>query len=142
MNNQRKKARNTPFNMLKRERNRVSTVQQLTKRFSLGMLQGRGPLKLFMALVAFLRFLTIPPTAGILKRWGTIKKSKAINVLRGFRKEIGKMLNILNRRRRTAGIIIMMIPTVMAFHLTTRNGEPHMIVSRQEKGKSLLFKTE
>ncbi|TBR36407.1 hypothetical protein CBF23_015165, partial [Marinomonas agarivorans] len=102
----------------------------------------RGPLKLFMALVAFLRFLTIPPTAGILKRWGTIKKSKAINVLRGFRKEIGRMLNILNRRRRTAGIIIMMIPTVMAFHLTTRNGEPHMIVSRQEKGKSLLFKTE
>nr|ANS59173.1 polyprotein [dengue virus type 2] len=142
MNNQRKKARNTPFNMLKRERSRVSTVQQLTKRFSLGMLQGRGTLKLFMALVAFLRFLTIPPTAGILKRWGTIKKSKAINVLRGFRKEIGRMLNILNRRRRTAGIIIMMIPTVMAFHLTTRNGEPHMIVSRQEKGKSLLFKTE
>lgn len=100
MNNQRKKAKNTPFNMLKRERNRVSTVQQLTKRFSLGMLQGRGPLKLFMASVAFSRFLTIPPTAGILKRWGTIKKSKAINVLRGFRKEIGRMLNILNRRRR------------------------------------------
>nr|QGW05376.1 polyprotein [dengue virus type 2] len=142
MNNQRKKARSTPFNMLKRERNRVSTVQQLTKRFSLGMLQGRGPLKLFMALVAFLRFLTIPPTAGILKRWGTIKKSKAINVLRGFRKEIGRMLNILNRRRRTAGVIVMLIPTAMAFHLTTRNGEPHMIVGRQEKGKSLLFKTE
>nr|ADU76233.1 polyprotein [dengue virus type 2] len=142
MNNQRKKARSTPFNMLKRERNRVSTVQQLTKRFSLGMLQGRGPLKLFMALVAFLRFLTIPPTAGILKRWGTIKKSKAINVLRGFRKEIGRMLNILNKRRRTAGVIVMLIPTAMAFHLTTRNGEPHMIVGRQEKGKSLLFKTE
>nr|YP_009164956.1 protein pr [dengue virus type 1] len=27
------------------------------------------------------------------------------------------------------------------FHLTTRGGEPHMIVSKQERGKSLLFKT-
>nr|ANY58849.1 polyprotein [dengue virus type 2]ART85716.1 polyprotein [dengue virus type 2] len=142
MNNQRKKARQLPFNMLKRERNRVSTVQQLTKRFSLGMLQGKGPLKLFMALVAFLRFLTIPPTMGILTRWGAIKKSRAIKILKGFKREIGRMLNILNRRKKSAATLLLLVPTIMAFHLTTRNGEPHMIVARHEKGKSLIFKTE
>ncbi|PCO95611.1 hypothetical protein CP996_26580 [Escherichia coli] len=39
-------------------------------------------------------------------------------------------------------VIIMRMPTAMAFHLSTLNGHPGMIVSRQEKGKSLLLKTE
>nr|BAV37880.1 capisid protein [dengue virus type 1] len=100
MNNQRKKTARPSFNMLKRARNRVSTVSQLAKRFSKGLLSGQGPMKLVMAFIAFLRFLAIPPTAGILARWGSFKKNGAIKVLRGFKKEISNMLNIMNRRRK------------------------------------------
>lgn len=127
--------------MLKRARNRVSTGSQLAKRFSKGLLSGQGPMKLVMAFIAFLRFLAIPPTAGILTRWSSFKKNGAIKVLRGFKKEISSMLNIMNRRKRSVTMLLMLLPTALAFHLTTRGGEPHMIVSKQERGKSLLFKT-
>ncbi|PCP00566.1 hypothetical protein CQA10_26005 [Escherichia coli] len=95
MNNQRKKARNTPFNMLKRERNRVSTVQQLTKRFSLGMLQGRGPLKLFMALVAFLRFPNNPTNSRDTKKMGNDQKIKSHQCLERVQKRDWKDVEYL-----------------------------------------------
>nr|UVK35469.1 polyprotein [dengue virus type 1] len=141
MNNQRKKTGQPSFNMLKRARNRVSTGSQLAKRFSKGLLSGQGPMKMVMAFIAFLRFLAIPPTAGILARWSSFKKNGAIKVLRGFKREISSMLNIMNRRKRSVTMLLMLLPTALAFHLTTRGGEPHMIVSKQERGKSLLFKT-
>nr|UXX63138.1 polyprotein [dengue virus type 4] len=139
--NQRKKVVRPPFNMLKRERNRVSTPQGLVKRFSTGLFSGKGPLRMVLAFITFLRVLSIPPTAGILKRWGQLKKNKAIKILIGFRKEIGRMLNILNRRRRSTMTLLCLIPTVMAFHLSTRDGEPLMIVAKHERGRPLLFKT-
>nr|YP_001531164.2 Capsid protein [dengue virus type 3] len=100
MNNQRKKTGKPSINMLKRVRNRVSTGSQLAKRFSKGLLNGQGPMKLVMAFIAFLRFLAIPPTAGVLARWGTFKKSGAIKVLKGFKKEISNMLSIINQRKK------------------------------------------
>nr|QVJ82483.1 polyprotein [dengue virus type 4]UDI89625.1 polyprotein [dengue virus type 4] len=139
--NQRKKVVKPPFNMLKRERNRVSSPQGMMKRFSIGLFSGRGPLRMVLAFITFLRMLSIPPTAGILKRWGQLRKNKAIKILTNFKREIGRMLAILNRRKRTVMTIMCLIPTVLAFHLTTRDGEPHMIVEKQERGRSLLFKT-
>nr|NP_740314.1 anchored capsid (anchC) protein [dengue virus type 4] len=112
--NQRKKVVRPPFNMLKRERNRVSTPQGLVKRFSTGLFSGKGPLRMVLAFITFLRVLSIPPTAGILKRWGQLKKNKAIKILIGFRKEIGRMLNILNGRKRSTITLLCLIPTVMA----------------------------
>nr|QTX93350.1 polyprotein [dengue virus type 3] len=141
MNNQRKKTGKPSINMLKRVRNRVSTGSQLAKRFSRGLLNGQGPMKLVMAFIAFLRFLAIPPTAGVLARWGTFKRSGAIKVLKGFKKEISNMLSIINKRKKTSLCLMMMLPATLAFHLTSRDGEPRMIVGKNERGKSLLFKT-
>nr|BAV37877.1 capsid protein [dengue virus type 1] len=56
-----------------------------------------GPMKLLHGFLAFLRFLAILPTAGILARWGSFKKNGAIKVLRSSKKE--SQLGHNDRRR-------------------------------------------
>nr|BAV37879.1 capsid protein [dengue virus type 3] len=72
-------------------------------------MNGQGPMKLVMAFIAF-RFCAIPPTAGVLARWGTFKNSGAIKVLKGFKNEISNMLSIINKRKKTSLCLMMMLP--------------------------------
>nr|YP_009227206.1 anchored capsid protein C [Zika virus] len=108
-------------NMLKRGVARVNPLGGL-KRLPAGLLLGHGPIRMVLAILAFLRFTAIKPSLGLINRWGSVGKKEAMEIIKKFKKDLAAMLRIINarkeRKRRGAdtsiGIIGLLLTTAMA----------------------------
>nr|YP_009227185.1 capsid protein C [Spondweni virus] len=86
-------------NMLRRGAARVIPPGGGLKRLPVGLLLGRGPIKMILAILAFLRFTAIKPSTGLINRWGKVGKKEAIKILTKFKADVGTMLRIINNRK-------------------------------------------
>nr|YP_009333119.1 core protein C [Kokobera virus] len=88
--------RNRAVNMLKRGASRALGPMIKLKRMLFGLLDGRGPLRMVLAILAFFRFTALKPTAGLLKRWGMMDKVHALSLLKGFKKDLASMTDFVH----------------------------------------------
>nr|YP_005097850.1 anchored capsid protein C [West Nile virus] len=84
-------------NMLKRGMPRVLSLIGL-KRAMLSLIDGKGPIRFVLALLAFFRFTAIAPTRAVLDRWRGVNKQTAMKHLLSFKKELGTLTSAINRR--------------------------------------------
>nr|YP_009350103.1 polyprotein [Yaounde virus]ABW76843.2 polyprotein [Yaounde virus] len=107
------------INMLKRGLPRVYPLVGV-KRVVMSLLDGRGPVRFVLALLTFFKFTALAPTRALLKRWKAVDKKTAMKHLASFKKELGVMVNAVNRRgtkkKKRGGVttIWMMLPMLMA----------------------------
>nr|YP_009227196.1 capsid protein C [Zika virus] len=85
-------------NMLKRGVARVNPLGGL-KRLPAGLLLGHGPIRMVLAILAFLRFTAIKPSLGLINRWGSVGKKEAMEIIKKFKKDLAAMLRIINARK-------------------------------------------
>nr|ATG32103.1 polyprotein [Rocio virus] len=131
-------------NMLKRPAS-VSPIKGI-KRLIGNLTDGRGPLRVVLAFIAFFRFAAIMPTQGLLRRWRVMNKSEALKHLTSFKKEISNMLNIINRRKakRGNGSVLLWIALVtgsMALRLGTYQGKVLMSINKTDVAEIIPIPT-
>ncbi|ACJ64915.2 polyprotein [T'Ho virus] len=137
--------KNRVVNMLKRT-SRASPLQGL-KRMIGNLLDGRGPLKMVLAILTFFRFTAIRPTTGLLRRWGLMEKKEAIKHLSKFKKDLGQMLMIVNRRKNnkrgmtTTAISLVMLATTMAARLSSFDGKVLLSVNKTDIAEPIVIPT-
>ncbi|AGI03959.1 polyprotein [New Mapoon virus] len=132
-------------NMLKRGASRALGPLAKFKRMFSSLLDGRGPLRMILALLAFFKFTALRPTAGLLRRWMTVDKLHAIALLRSFKRDIATMTNTINRRKKRGGELTLLLPLLvcsgMALKVTTYNGSPLLNITKYDVGKVLTITT-
>nr|WGG62775.1 polyprotein [Trionyx sinensis flavivirus] len=155
--------KNTPSNFKKRLTKGVDSfkegVNKTAKRVLVGpltlaktihqvvgkALRGLGPIRIVLAMAAFLHFIGLQAPRELIRRFLIIPKREAINVLRGFKKQVGAMMNrVNNRKRRSAGfsiILVQMAALAAAATLGMYGGKPMIIASREDQGKTVLVPT-
>ncbi|AAV34156.1 polyprotein [Kedougou virus] len=94
-----KRAASRPINMLKRFGSSAGLFG--LKKILMKLLGGFGPVRLVLAFLAFFKFTSLRPSPGLLKRWSSVGKKEASRTLKGFKKDIGQMLNTINKRKRS-----------------------------------------
>nr|QJW38943.1 polyprotein [Saint Louis encephalitis virus] len=92
-----KPGRNRVVNMLKRGVSRVNPLTGL-KRILGSLLDGRGPVRFILAILTFFRFTALQPTEALKRRWRAVDKRTALKHLNGFKRDLGSMLDTINRR--------------------------------------------
>nr|ABD85067.1 polyprotein precursor [West Nile virus] len=124
-------------NMLKRGMPRVLSLIGL-KRAMLSLIDGKGPIRFVLALLAFFRFTAIAPTRAVLDRWRGVNKQTAMKHLLSFKKELGTLTSAINRRSSKqkkrggkTGIAVMigLIASVGAVTLSNFQGKVMMTVN-------------
>nr|NP_722514.1 core protein C [Murray Valley encephalitis virus] len=84
-------------NMLKRGIPRVFPLVGV-KRVVMNLLDGRGPIRFVLALLAFFRFTALAPTKALMRRWKSVNKTTAMKHLTSFKKELGTLIDVVNKR--------------------------------------------
>nr|UBB38803.1 polyprotein [Stratford virus] len=142
-----KPGRTRAVNMLKRGASRALGPLAKLKRMLADLLDGKGPLRLVLALVAFFRFTALRPTTGLLKRWGMMDKLHALSLLKGFKKDLASMIDTINRRKKKRGaynglVFLTVVGCVLGARITQQNGMPLMKVQKSDVGKVITMRTE
>nr|AOO19565.1 polyprotein [Zika virus] len=135
-------------NMLKRGVARVSPFGGL-KRLPAGLLLGHGPIRMVLAILAFLRFTAIKPSLGLINRWGSVGKKEAMEIIKKFKKDLAAMLRIINARKEkkrrgadtSVGIVGLLLTTAMAAEVTRRGSAYYMYLDRSDAGEAISFPT-
>nr|AHF27230.1 polyprotein [Murray Valley encephalitis virus] len=84
-------------NMLRRGIPRVFPLVGV-KRVVMNLLDGRGPIRFVLALLAFFRFTALAPTKALIRRWKSVNKTTAMKHLTSFKKELGTLIDVVNKR--------------------------------------------
>ncbi|ACM68470.1 polyprotein [Nounane virus] len=132
-------------NMLTRTNKRVTDAMAPVKKIFNEVLTGRGIVRAFLALLMFMRFLSIKPPKHMTERWKKVKKSEGLKILKGFKSDIGTKLNQLNKRvskrRGSASLMPLMWGVASAVTFTTFAGFPLMTVEPSDIGKAIAVPT-
>nr|NP_775663.1 anchored core protein C [Japanese encephalitis virus] len=91
--------KNRAINMLKRGLPRVFPLVGV-KRVVMSLLDGRGPVRFVLALITFFKFTALAPTKALLGRWKAVEKSVAMKHLTSFKRELGTLIDAVNKRGR------------------------------------------
>ncbi|AAV34157.1 flavivirus polyprotein [Kokobera virus] len=138
--------RNRAVNMLKRGASRALGPMIKLKRMLFGLLDGRGPLRMVLAILAFFRFTALKPTAGLLKRWGMMDKVHALSLLKGFKKDLASMTDFVHLPKKKSGVSIIGRMLVFSFtaavRVTLENGMSLMKIQKADVGKVITIRTD
>nr|AWA45337.1 polyprotein [Bagaza virus] len=134
-------------NMLKRGASRGNPISRI-KRMLDGLLRGVGPVRIVLAILTFFKFTALKPTAGLLRRWKLVGVVEATRHLKSFRKDIGQMLDGLNRRGKkkrggtTVGIAFLVaLGVAQAIKIGSLNGRPLVTVNQADVLEAVMIPT-
>nr|AYA58334.1 polyprotein [Spondweni virus]AYA58335.1 polyprotein [Spondweni virus]AYA58336.1 polyprotein [Spondweni virus]AYA58337.1 polyprotein [Spondweni virus] len=148
MKNPKRAGSNRLVNMLRRGAARVIPPGGGLKRLPVGLLLGRGPIKMILAILAFLRFTAIKPSTGLINRWGKVGKKEAIKILTKFKADVGTMLRIINNRKtkkrgvETGIVFLALLASIVAVEVTKKGDTYYMFADKKDVGKVVTFETE
>nr|AIU94743.1 polyprotein [Ntaya virus] len=125
-------------NMLKRGASRGNPISRI-KRMLDGLFKGIGPIRIVLAFLTFFKFTALKPTAGLLRRWKIVGVAEATRHLKSFRKDIGQMLDGLNKRGKkkrggsTGGLLLIIsFSCACALKVGSYNGKPLITVNQTD----------